>query len=519
MARRKKGGNSTPQSPMTAMEKKAFVQEQDQKNLKNFQSVLDAAIKGKPLRDVTKSTIKSIKVFDKDTLRGYLKNVGSNEVNLRKLSMYLFYRSHVYYRLISFYADMFCLNARKVIPKYNLTKTNDKSKFLKSYNDTIDILDNMNLQGEMRKIYMKCFSQDVSYNIVFYDETGMFLYGLDPDYCKIDGQYFTGDFSFSMNMSYWRSKTTELEALGSPLVDLYNEYDKTGEKWQHIPDEYAACFKFRNYDWEICVPPLIGSFLSFINIEELADIQAIADEQQIYKLIYLPMKTIQGSNNPDDWEISIDIMLEYFDLIQQALPYYTDAVIVPGDELKTISFDSDSAKDVTKVQDAIETTLNTTGGAEVLNGSKITSSAAFSASMKANTKFAISSLLPQTQSWVNRFLSYKLKNPAKVEFFECSIYTIEDLRKSLLEGAQFGLPNQLLINNLNQITEKQTMALNFLEQSCLGINNLFKPMSSSYTQTGNVKDTTTTDTDPITGGAPKKDDSEISESGDRMRNQ
>ena len=67
-----------------------------------------------------------------------------------------------------------------------------------------------------------------------------------------------------------------------------------------------------------------------------------------------------------------------------------------------------------------------------------------------------------------------------------------------MEGAQNGLPTALAYNTLNQFSEKETLALNVLEQQVLGISNLFVPLQTSYTQSGSSD----------TGGAPTKDSTE-----------
>jgi hypothetical protein len=158
---------------------------------------------------------------------------------------------------------MWCLGCRKVVPKYDLTKDNDKTKFLKSYNQTLDVLDLMNMQGNMKEILINVYREDVCYAITFLDDTGMFFYILDPDECTIDSRYSTGDFGFAMDMSKWRSTSRQkiIEFLGSPLSDMYNEYESSGSKWVHCPDEYAACFKFRTDIWDTVVPPFVSLFL------------------------------------------------------------------------------------------------------------------------------------------------------------------------------------------------------------------------------------------------------------------
>lgn len=479
--------------------------EKNKRTIENYENALEGV---KQLRDVTKTSTKTITAFSKETLRSYLQNIGSNEKNLRNLSRYLYYRSQVYYRLIMYNANMFCLDARAVIPTYDITKNNDKTKILKQYYNTLKELDSMSLQYELFKAYVICFREDVFYGCCYKDDTGMFILPLDPDYCKISGQYQTGDFSFHMDMTYFRNRQEVLEYLGEPFQNMYSDYESSNIKWQPMPDEYAICLKARAEDWDLVLPVYSGLFNDLISLLDLSDIQAIADEQQIYKMIWLKMKTISGSKDVDDWEVSPDIMVEYFNrMVGDAIPDYVTAAIVPG-ELDTISFDNDQASDINKVEKATESVLNTSGGAQILNSATISGTTAFNASIKSDTEFAISMLLPQTEAWVNRFLGHRLSNPAKVKFFEVSAYTKDEFKKTLLNDAQYGLTSMLTINALNGYSELDTLSLNFLENECLDLHNKFIPVASTHTQPGSA----------ITErGAPKKDDVEISDDGEASR--
>ena len=91
-----------------------------QKNKKNIENYAAAMEGAKSLRDITKTSTKAVTAYSKDSLRTYLQNIGSNEKNLRNLSRYLYYRCHAYYRLIAYNANMFCLDARSVIPEYDM---------------------------------------------------------------------------------------------------------------------------------------------------------------------------------------------------------------------------------------------------------------------------------------------------------------------------------------------------------------------------------------------------------------
>ena len=212
---------------------------QNKADIKRFAN--DEAIR--TLRDITKTiTTKSISTIDKASLKTYFENLGGNEKNIRKVSRYLYYRSNIYFRLVNWYAGMWNLRCRKVTPKYDLVKGADSNKVLKSFNDTLDVLDKMNLQGNMTEVLTNVYIDDVCYNLVFYDDSGMFFYTLDPDECVIDSRYMTGDFGFSVDMSKWKTAQRQkaIEFLGEPLSSMYKEYESTGIKYIHVPDEYAA---------------------------------------------------------------------------------------------------------------------------------------------------------------------------------------------------------------------------------------------------------------------------------------
>ena len=124
--------------------------EKNKAHIENFKKATSEITK---LKDTTKSTIRTIHTFSKEELRTYLKNIGSSERQLRNLSRYLYYRCQPYYRLIMYNATMFDLNSRTVIPPFVLNKSNNRNKTLKSYADTLKVVDNMGLQRELLKAY------------------------------------------------------------------------------------------------------------------------------------------------------------------------------------------------------------------------------------------------------------------------------------------------------------------------------------------------------------------------------
>lgn len=483
--------------PHTAAEMKEWYA----KNEQNTQNAF------KQIRDVTKSTRHTtLNSYNKENVISYLQNISVNENNLRNLSRYLFYRSQVYFRLIMYNATMFDLNARTVIPAYDPTKENNPQKTLKAYYESLQWLERMNLQHSMLPSLINNFIEDVFYGCCWIDETGIFILPLPPDQCKISGQYYSGDFAFSVNMSYYKKYEYLIDYLGEPLASMYNAYGgNSANQWQPMPDEYAFCTKYRMESWETICPPYSGLFIDLIGLLNLADIQAVSDEQQIYKIITAEIPRLQGTDIPDDWAVDINTVLQYYRRLEDSVPDYVGTVVTPI-PLDVLSFSDDQTTDTTKIQKATKEVLNTSGGAQILNSSTISGAEAFRSATKADTELAISSLLGQIQGWTNRMLSYLVSTPAKVKFFEVSAYTKDAFKESLQKDLNYGFVSALAINSLNGFSELDTLALNYLEKDVLNLNEKFIPLSTASTQSGNNE-----------GGAPEKSDTQISDEGSETK--
>ena len=498
MANSKTVSTATPSNE----ERRQFAQKYNEEFLK--QRFAESQEAFKRLRDFTKNSSRNVGVFDKEELRSYFQNITSNEGRLRNLSWYLYYRSQVYARIVNFYANMFCLNSRSVIPNYDMTKANNANKILKSFQESVDELDKMRLQQEWYPVILTNFIQDVSYNVWIEDDDGVFVLPWPADYARISGKYMTGEFAYVVDATYLRNHSELIEYFPEVFDAIYKEYERTREKWQPMPEEFSMCSKYRSEDTETALGPLMPIANSIINLLDLEDIQAVAAEQEIYKLIWYELETLDGTDTPDDWRVDPAIAVDYFNkMVDEAIPPNMSAAVVPG-KLNEISFPDNAASDTTKVAKATETVLNTAGGAELLNGATINNTFAFRMASIANSEYAISSLLPQIQSWTNHRLQLTVKDPCKVKFFPVTVYTKEQFKEELLTAGSNGLPIKLAYNTLNGFSEKDTLALNFLEESVLHLGEVLVPWSTSYTQSAEA-------------GRPKTPDDELTDSGDRTR--
>ena len=513
-ASKKKSGR--PNQSVSAI--REIAQQENERAKLNYTKGKDAV---KLLRGDSNYKPSRISPYSKEIIQKYIQNISGNEKNLRAAMHYMYYRSQIMFRIINWYASIWDLRCRKVTPAYNLVKENNPQKTMKSLNDTLDMLDLYKIHENMYAPLLRCYLDDVVYFLWYTDDCGSFPYILNPDWCRICGQYmYGGDLAFQVDMSQFNGQHWQelIESLGSPLKEMYAEYQQTNKNWIKVPDNYAGCFKFRREDLDNIVSPFVPVLQQVAGLSDLEDIQAIADEQSIFKLIVYSIKTLKGAKSSDDWEITPDLALEYFDKMKkESLPDYVSAVPILGDGLEAVDFSQNSAdKEVDRLKNAQNNIMNVSGGGAVLASNNITSTAAFNAWLKSESEFAISSLMPQIAGFVNRMLSYDVSNPCKVDFFELTVLTKDDFRKNLLEANQYAINSRLAYATLLGFSEKETLATLYVENELLKLQDkMIYPLQSSFTSSGSGEDGYT----PETGqGRPEVPDGELSPAGEKSRN-
>ena len=212
------------------------------------------------------------------------------------------------------------------------------------------------------------------------------------------------------------------------------------------------------------------------------------------------------NGEPNDFKVDPEqVTIPYWNrMVNEALPDYTSYALVPG-KLNTISFDHDQTTDVNKIEKSTQSLFNASGGSQVLNSSTASGTTAVNAMIKSDAEYAFSMLLPQIQMVVNRILYLYVDNACKVKFFPVSPYTKQAFKDSILKDNTYGLAPKLLVNAINGFSERETMALTFLESEVLNLQ--FTPVQSSHTTNG---------TD-LKGVKPTLSDTEITDEGEASR--
>lgn len=451
-----------------------------------------------------KSSTISFTTYSKDELRQHMENPYANYKELRNLSRYLYSRSRVYKRMVDYFANMIDLRMRSVIPQFDFTEDVDEEAVKKSYYETLKQLDVMNLPLEFLKVYLTCFREDVFFGCAYLDEEGFFILPLDPDYCKITGFYNNGALSFHMDMSYFSSKQETLEMWGEPFQSMFNAYqsDRQNERYQPMPDEYAVCMKFNIDDITTPLPPFMGIFDSFINLEDLKEITAISDEQRIYKMLAVKIPLLSSTREVNDFAVDLNTMTKFYNKMTDVVPNYANMVLTPA-AIDTIDFPEDQATDVNKIENATKNIMKASGGQALVGDSGTT---ALNLQMLVDENEALSSLLPQTEAVMNRLLSFVVTNPAKVVFHEVTAFSKDKYRDNLIKAATYGVPVKVEIGVVSGFSELEIIRKGYMEK-IIGIQDLYIPLQSSNTM----------NTGELDAGRPKSDDADLTEDGEASR--
>lgn len=515
-----KGEVGSPNQSVAAIREQYKLEEEKQKAM--YANASEEKVM-RTIRDITKTaTSSSLSAKTKEVIRGYLTgNIYSNSANLVEASRYLYYRSPIYQKMCNLYADMYCLDCRMLEPNFTFAKGLDNNS-LKQMDDTLDFLDILSVPNNMAGPLLNMWIEDAAFYIVFHDDEGSVYYKINSNEAVIDSIYEVEGhgtcFGFAIDMSRWRNAQRQqlIEWLGSPLDEMYRTYESTNVKYVHVPAEYSLVLKQRYDTPDIVIPPLLPYLSQLANLNDLVDSQALADDISFYKLIYLPLRTLNSAKNADDFEITPDLAIDYFKIAADtAIPSGVSSAVIPGEELKTIDFSDSVSEDVNRVENSQSAILGGAGGVgALLNANKaVNNTALIESALKAESAYVLTGVLSQIEAWTNLQLSLNISNFCHVSYFPVTIFTKKDFRESLHEANTYGYSYRLAYGTLFGFTERQTMASLKFETELLGLQDIMKyPLQSSYTTSSNGEK------GEVGEGRPEKDVTELSPSGDRSRN-
>ena len=452
--------------------------------------------------------------YSRESLRTYLRNpaTDANNKNLRKLSNYLYTVSHVYRRMVNYKAHQINCKTWTAYPIVNMVEENDEESILKEYERVVNIVTNMHMETQIYKLMLSLWKNGVVYGYIYGDpevEGSFYIHVLDPDYCKIScASYDNGVLGFLFDMTYFNSNVEQLEYYDKEFQTLYKQYQNDNVKWKQLPIERTICLKIDLDNLDYSIPPLSGLLEQIISLTDLQAAQDEIDSLQNYKMVWGKLDTISGTKSPDDFAVDLDLALAFMKKINAALPENVAYALSPLD-LDTIEFKDNDASDSNVLSKAYSNVIESNGSI-IMNSNKITNSTAFKLAMKVECEDAMA---PTTQlnAWLKFYLKYNHNvETITVEFSDISPYFMDDEIEKYTKLAGLGLPIKSELSSMINANPQKSFGMDFLERQLLklGIERWNNPLVSSAVQSGNPSDS---------GGAPKKEDGDLSDEGEATR--
>ena len=475
--------------------------------LRQFAKAYDDIFK---LVDLEGNSTKSWTVFNKESLRSYLQNPYSaaSQKNIRDLSRFLSTLSFPLRRLINYLASLPDFSIYKVIPNISMIEEPDADSVLKDYEDVCRFMRAMDLELDLFKMLIIAWREDCAYFFPVESEDGTtLLFPLDAQYCKISGVGHNGLYHVAYDFSFFNGTNSfYLNVWPKEFKKKYNAYQKNSSlRWQQLDD--ARCFKVNLDQPDLVLSPLASLFESIIDLIDLQSLTSVKDALEIYKLLVMRIPML-NSNNPDDMAISLTLAKNFYNKALELLPEEIGCILSPM-PVDSVSFDKGATSESDAISDAYSNLMSNAGVSQIMDSSRITGQSAVKASMMCDVMFATKGLIQQINAFVNERIKLKFPNTQMiVKYTDVTAYTKSDRIAELQKACEFGLPFKLELAMMLGQDPLENYAMGWLEdQMGLAVTRWTHPLVSSHTATSKTTD----------GGAPTKDDGELTDDGEASR--
>lgn len=416
--------------------------------------------------------------YTKEQISRYLQQPGTNEKQLRDVSIYMYSNSMHYYNLINFYALMPTWDYT-IVPTEYARGEKDTDLLYERYAWTANYVARMNIKHEFIKIMRTCFREDVFYGICYENNNAFFIQKLNPDYCQISAKE-DGVFNFAFDFSAITEDSLPLYP--EFFTQMWKEYQRKGDaaKWQEIPADVGICIKL-NEDLDFLVPPFADTMELLYDIDDFADLIKERAQIDIYKLLHMKVP-MDDKMEPMSW----DIAQRYYEQASKVIPTNIGLIMSPMD-INDIKFEKSGLADTDEVTQAEQRFWNASGTSPLLFGGNTGSVTALKLSVKGNEQLVLA-LMRQIERWLNRRLRHKSKKKC---FFKANILPIthfnwEEKVSAYKEAALYGLPVKTIYAVTQDLEPGDVDAMSFLENEILDYPTQFKPLQSTYTQSSSA---------------------------------
>lgn len=455
-------------------------------------------------RDLNNNTqTPTFTLYSKDDITSYIANPYTYEKQLRKAVTYIYGASSHFRRLIKYFVGLtdldYIVSPYKIDPQKSNVKTVGNN-----YRKVLNILSSMNLKSQLPKILTVCFREDTFYGTLWVTNDSVIIQQLPSDYCSISS-IENNVLNVTFDFSYFDSYSTLLSYYPEEFTTKYNIYkNNRTQKWIELDSPNSFAVKCNNDILDYSLPPFAGLLREVYDIEDYKQLKESKTALDNYAMIAMTLP-MSGDGT---WGIDFDKAKEFWRNLDSVLPEEIGSVLTPM-PISKVSFEKSNTSDTDTVTEAEQHMFSAAGVSSLLFNNEKASANALLLSIKADQALTFE-VVKSIEDVINRFIQAQSygKN-FKVTFLDVSPYNRKDMGDAYLKAASYGLPTISMYAVSQGLEQASLDGMSFLEGQVLKLQDMFVQIQSSSQMSSNDIDNQ--------GGAPVKDDDELTDSGEQSR--
>lgn len=455
-------------------------------------------------------TAPTFSLYSKDDITTYLSNPYRYEKQLRKAVTYIYGASPHFRRLIQYFVGLSDLSY--IVEPYRVDPKKASVRIVNNnYRKVLNTLSSMGIKNQFPKILTVCLREDVFYGTLWITNDNVTIQQLPSDYCaisSIEGNVLNVSFDFS----YFDSYNDLLEYYPPEFTTKYNIYkNKRTERWIELDCPTSFAIKCNTDILDYAIPPFIGILREVFELEDYRQLKLSKTALENYAMLAMTLPL----NEDGSWGIDLDKAKEFWKNLDAVLPEEIGSVLTPM-PIDKIGFERTHTGDTDTIAAAEQNLFTAAGVSSLLFNNEKASANALLLSIKADQAITYG-IVKSIEDAINRFIQAQSygKN-FKVNFLDVSPFNRKEVGDAYLKAASYGLPTISAYAASQGIGQAELDAMSFLEGQVIGLQKLFIPIQSSTQMSSS--DISTTDTNDE-GGAPTKDASELTDSGEQSSEQ
>ena len=441
--------------------------------------------------NATNYAFNPVKYATEDVVR-LLENPQKNAAALQEVSLWLYYNSGIYYRLVNNFAgmnryDMYLFPSTiSKFAKGGKKKNTNADKLLKEYLDVAQNVEKLSWKSNFRTIGTNLMIMGEVYLYKIEDNSGVILKEIPSNLCKISKVINDGLYKYSINMSKLGTEAL-YNMMPKGIQQLYDKHVAGGiqpegyseNNYAIVEDKEAICLSMNQFVGTKSVPPMCYIFPSIIRLMTEEESEVAESKANNLKLIHMKYPVdAEGESILDE-----EAIRKMHNSAKANLPIGV-AINTNPLEVTTHTLQRTGNVASSNRQTLTELVYNNAGvNSEIFNGNSSNNQSILSGLVADEI---ISDTLNNIfENYIKYEIKVKKKNSLWLpRFIRNTKYNENTLEEQAYKGATVGLSRMKYLATQHYSPLEAISILEFETEN--GIDDFFVPLATAFTQTANT---------------------------------